>query len=93
VFEVVILGKMDQAFEMLRQNAAITWMTLTMVEGLVRSEGGVGSLLLVQSKFLKLPEIYAIQATILCVGLLLDYFLAWTKRVICPWSQLGLERR
>ncbi len=93
VFEVIILGKMDQAFEILRQNAAITWMSLTMVEGLVRSEGGIGSLLLVQSKFLKLPEIYAIQITILLVGLGIDYFLGWAKRTACPWSQIGLEKK
>ncbi len=93
VYEVIILGKMDQALEVLRQNAAITWMSLTLVEGLVRSEGGMGALLLIQSKYLKLPEIYAIQATILLVGLLLDYFLKWTKRVICPWSVLGLEAK
>lgn len=93
VWEVVILGKLDQAFEMIRQNTAITWMVLTMVEGLVRAEGGIGAELLIQSKFLRLPEIYAIQLTILTVGLCIDYGIGWLKRAVCPWSQIKLERR
>jgi NitT/TauT family transport system permease protein len=45
VWEVVILGTVDKAFEVLRQNAAIGWMMLTMVEGIARSEGGVGTMM------------------------------------------------
>ena len=41
VWEVVVLGTADKAFEILRQNAAIGWMMLTMVEGISRSEGGM----------------------------------------------------
>ncbi|QQR82141.1 nitrate ABC transporter permease [Candidatus Campbellbacteria bacterium] len=93
VFEVIVLGKADLVLEAIRQNAAIAWMMLTVVEGLVRSEGGVGALLLTQSKFLKLPEIYAIQFSILCIGLLFDQVQVMFKRAVCPWSQLGLEKR
>ncbi len=39
VWEVIILGTADKALEVLRQNAAIGWMMLTMVETIVRSEG------------------------------------------------------
>ena len=46
VWEVVILGKADEAFEAMRQNAAIGWMMLTMVEGMVRSGGGIGAMLI-----------------------------------------------
>ena len=37
VWEVIVLGQVDKAFDVLRQNAAIGWMMLTMVEGIVRS--------------------------------------------------------
>ena len=50
VYEVVIVGQADKAFETLRQNAAMGWMMLTMVEGISRSEGGVGAMLLNQNK-------------------------------------------
>lgn len=90
-YEVVVLGKADLVLDSIRQNSAIAWMMLTVVEGLVRSEGGVGALLLVQSKFLKLPEIFAIQASILFIGLLFDQVQVMFKRAVCPWSQLGLE--
>lgn len=50
VFEVVLLGTADEALEILRQNAAIRWTLLTMVEGCVRSDGGAGALLMNQTK-------------------------------------------
>src|SRR5207302_9454566 len=61
VWEVVILGTADKAFEVLRQNAAIGWMMLTMVEGIARAEGGVGVMLLNQSKHFRLADVFAIQ--------------------------------
>ncbi|HEY8097143.1 MAG TPA: hypothetical protein VIE65_13755, partial [Methylobacter sp.] len=51
VLEMVIFGKMSDAFEIFRQNAAIGWMMLTMVEGLVRSEGGIGGIILNTTKY------------------------------------------
>lgn len=93
VWEVVVLGTFDQAIEVLRQNAAIGWMMLTMVEGISRSEGGVGAMLLNQNKHFKLPEVFAIQFLILFVGLIQDYAIGWLKQVICPHASLTAERR
>lgn len=93
VWEVVILGTADKAFEVLRQNAAIGWMMLTLVEGVVRSEGGVGAMLISNMKFFKLPEVYAIQIAILIVGLLQDGGIALLRRLVCPYADLTLERR
>lgn len=93
VWEVVILGTADKAFEVLRQNAAIGWMMLTMVEGISRSEGGVGAMLLNQNKHFHLAEVFAIQITILLVGILQDYGIGVLQRIVCPYSRLTLERR
>jgi NitT/TauT family transport system permease protein len=93
VWEVVILGTADRAFEVLRQNAAIGWMMLTMVEGISRSEGGVGAMLLNQNKHFHLAEVFAIQLTILVVGLLQDYGIGVTRRLLLPYADLTLERR
>lgn len=92
VWEVVVLGTGDKALEVLRQNAAIGWMMLTMVEGIVRSEGGVGAMLLNQNKHFRLPEVFAIQLLILFVGILQDYGLGVLRRVLFPYSVLTLER-
>jgi NitT/TauT family transport system permease protein len=93
VWDVVIRGTLDKAIEVLRQNAAIGWMMLTMVEGIARSEGGVGAMLLNQNKHFHLAEVFAIQILILLVGLLQDYGIGVMKRIICPWAELTLERR
>jgi NitT/TauT family transport system permease protein len=93
VLEVVVLGKADEALEVVRQNAAIGWMMLSMVEGIVRSEGGVGSMLISQSKYLHLDAVFAIQITILVVGIGIDYLLGAMKRILLPYSEIGKERK
>lgn len=93
VLEVVVLGTADKAIEVLRQNAAIGWMMLTMVEGISRAEGGVGAMLLNQNKHFHLAEVFAIQLVILSVGLGQDYAIGLFKRFACPYAELTLERK
>jgi NitT/TauT family transport system permease protein len=81
-------GKLDQTLDAIRQNAAMGWVMLSMVEGLVRSEGGIGLLLLTNSKFLNLNAIFAIQLTILAYGILQDYILQWIRTLVCPYVAL-----
>jgi NitT/TauT family transport system permease protein len=93
IWEAIILGRIDVAFDVLRQNAAIGWMMLTMIEGMVRSEGGIGTVLLNQSKHFDLAAIMAIQISILGLGLFQDYMIGVFKNIACPYSSLILERR
>jgi len=93
VWEVVILGTFDKAMEVFRQNAAIGWMMLTMVEGISRSEGGLGAMLLNQNKHFRLAEVFAIQLLILFVGILQDYGIGALRRFLCPYADLHLERK
>jgi NitT/TauT family transport system permease protein len=92
VWEVVVLGQVDKAFEVLRQNAAMGWMMLTMVEGISRSEGGVGAMLLNQNKHFHLSAVFPIQLTILVLGLGQDYALGLMRKIFCPYAGLTLER-
>jgi NitT/TauT family transport system permease protein len=92
VYEVVVLGQADKAFEVLRQNAAMGWMMLTMVEGISRSEGGVGAMLLNQNKHFHLSAVFAIQLTILVLGLGQDYAIGLLRNLFCPYADLTLER-
>lgn len=93
VWEVVVLGRADAAFDAMRQNAAMGWMMLTMVEGISRSEGGVGALLLNQNKHFRLEAVFAIQIAILVIGLLQDYLLGLAKNFLFPYAGLQLEKR
>jgi NitT/TauT family transport system permease protein len=92
VWEVVILGQMGPAFDALRQNAAMGWMMLTMVEGISRSEGGIGALLMDENKHFRLAAIVAVQGVFLIAGFFQDAFLAWLKGVLVPFAALTTAR-
>jgi NitT/TauT family transport system permease protein len=92
VWEVVILGQMGLALDAIRQNAAIGWMMLTMVEGISRSEGGIGALLMDQNKHFHLAAIIAVQGVFLVAGFFQDAFLAWLKSVLVPFAALATNR-
>ena len=92
VWEVIILGTIDQVFEVIRQNFAISWMMLTMVEGISRSEGGIGTMLLNQNKHFHLDAVFAIQLVILLMGIFLDWLIGKLKIIFCPYANLALEK-
>ncbi len=93
VWEVVVLGQIDKGFDVLRQNAAIGWMMLTMIESMVRSEGGIGAMLTTANKHFYLNAVFAIQITILLMGLGQDWLLGAGKKLFCPYAALGSERK
>ncbi len=86
LYEVVILGTLDKAIDLLRQNSAMGWMMLTMVEGLVRSDGGIGTLLLNNDKHFDMASVYAIQLCILATGILIQFIIDLLQRAICRWE-------
>lgn len=93
VCEVVILGKLDQTFDALRQNAAMGWAMLTLVEGLVKFEGGVGVIMLAESKYRNLAAVFATQLTVLVVGIIIDQLIGLMKSFFCPYASLSLEQK
>ncbi len=94
VWEVAVLGTAAMAFTILWQMAAMGWSMLTMVEGISRAEGGVGALLLNQNKHFRLAQVFAIQLTILFIGLVVqDYCIRALRRIVCPYADLGVERK
>lgn len=88
VWEVVVLGTAERGLELVRQNAAIGWTMLTMVEGFTRAEGGVGAMLVDQNRHLHLAEVFALQLTIVVVGLAQDAALGVVRRWACPAAEL-----
>lgn len=90
VYEVVILGTLADALESLRVNAAMGWMMLTMVEGVVRSEGGIGTVLIDMNRHMDLASEAALLIALFCVGIVQDFIIGAAKDyLICPYSRLG----
>jgi NitT/TauT family transport system permease protein len=88
-YELVLLGKADRFLDLVRQNAAIGWTLLTMVEGLTRSQGGIGALLLNQNRYFQLSGVFAIQITILVYGIAQDHLLGQLRIALCPYARVG----
>jgi ABC-type nitrate/sulfonate/bicarbonate transport system permease component len=88
-FELVLRGRSADMLDLVRQNAAVGWTLLAMVEGITRSEGGIGALLLNTNKYFKLDAVFAIQLTILLYGILQDIGLQYLRTVLCPWTRLN----
>lgn len=91
LYEVIIVGKADQVFEILRQNFAIAWMMITMVEGLSMSEGGIGALLIKYNKYNDLTNVLALQMLIFGIGLCFDYLLGTLRSWLFPWNATGVH--
>lgn len=84
LWRVVILGKLDAVFDVMRQTFAMSWMMLTMVETITRSEGGIGVVLTDSNKYFRLADIFAILIIILVVGLIQDAFFGFLKTMFRP---------
>lgn len=92
VWEVVVLGSFNQVIDILRINIAMGYMLLPMVEGRYKFEGGVGALMEVDAKQFDYSAVFLASIFILLVGLFQDYLISVFKKIICPYSDLGLER-
>ena len=88
IWHVIIYGRASEAMEILRQNAAMGWMMLTMVEGIARAEGGIGTVLLSQNKFFKLDAVFAALICVLIIGLAQDGTIAGLRKGFFPHSAL-----
>ncbi|MBL0741976.1 ABC transporter permease [Chryseolinea lacunae] len=88
LWEVVIVGRLDQVFEVMRQNFAIAWMMITMVEGLSMSEGGLGTMLIKSNKYIDLGTVFAILVIIFALGVFFDSVLKHLRHWLFPYTKL-----
>jgi NitT/TauT family transport system permease protein len=84
---VIIIGKADKVLEILQHNFAISWLMITMVEGLSMSEGGIGALLIKYNKYNDLTNVLALQLLIFLLGLFFDYLLATIRSWLFPYTR------
>ena len=93
VLERVILGKAHMMWNAVKQNFAIAWTMLTFAEGLVRSDGGVGALMLNENKHLQLDSVFAIQMSLFVLGILIDYLFGVIRNMCFPYADLATQKR
>jgi ABC-type nitrate/sulfonate/bicarbonate transport system permease component len=92
MWEVVIIGRLDQVFEVMRQNFAIAWMMITMVEGLSMSEGGLGTMLIKSNKYIDLSTVFAILVIIFGLGIFFDYLLRNLRFWFFPYTKIHVRK-
>jgi NitT/TauT family transport system permease protein len=92
LYEVIIIGKADQVFEILRQNFAISWLMITLVEGLSMSEGGIGTLLIKYNKYNDLTNVIALQLMLFLIGICFDYLLGTIRHWLFPHTKLIIAK-
>ena len=92
LLEVVIIGRLDQVLEVMRQNFAIAWMMITMVEGLSMSEGGLGTMLIKSNKYIDLSTVFALLVIIFALGIFFDMLLGKLRHWFFPYTKLQLRK-
>ena len=93
LIEVVVRGHKDAVIDAVRQNCAMLWVMVTLVEGLVRYRGGLGAMMLTEDKHMHLDSVFAIQLVVLVIGMAQDGLFVLMRRVLCPYASLTLERQ
>lgn len=83
----VVRGTLYEACDLMVQNFAIAWMMLTSIEAMFREYGGVGALLVNVYQRKGFEYVFAIQITILIVGLVLDSLLRGAIWIAFPWKR------
>jgi NitT/TauT family transport system permease protein len=86
LWEVVIKGRIDYVFELVRQNLAIVWMMLVTVESILVAAGGLGFLIKNSDKLGDAGRVIALQMIIVLVGLTLDFVITKLRKLIFRYS-------
>ena len=86
VWYVVIRGTVAEAIDAIRDNAAIGWAMLMFVEGLVRSEGGIGVMIINMEKHVEWASLWCLITIVVLVGILQDYLIGQVRKVACPYA-------
>ncbi len=88
LLEIVIIGRLDQVFEVMRQNIAIAWLMITFVEGYSMSEGGLGTMLIKANKYVDLAAVFAILLVIFALGIICYYLLGLMRNWLFPYTKI-----
>lgn len=86
LWEVVIKGRFDYVFELVRQNLAIVWMMLVTVESILIAAGGLGTLIKNGDRVGDNGRVIAVQIIIVLLGLSLDFLITKARKLLFRYS-------
>jgi len=86
LWEVVIKGRIDYVFELVRQNLAIVWMMLVSIESILIAAGGLGVIIKNGDKTGQNGTVVAVQIIIILVGISLDFLITYIRKLIFRYS-------
>jgi NitT/TauT family transport system permease protein len=86
LWEVVIKGRFDYVFELVRQNLAIVWMMLVTVESILAAAGGLGFLIKNGDKLGDNGKVITLQIIIVLVGLSIDFGITKLRKSLFRYS-------
>lgn len=75
LWKEAVKDRADYLVEVVRQNLSMMLMMIVSVEAMDKSQGGLGALIVDTNRGLAFPKIFAIQLTILAIGIGLDFTL------------------
>lgn len=82
---VIVRGTLADAIDVLKINAGMGWSMLMFVEGIVRSEGGIGVVIMNAEKHTDYDVFFAAVGIIILLGIGQSYGLKALKKVTCPY--------
>jgi len=86
LWQVIIVGRLDYVFDVIRQNLAIVWMMLVTVESILAATGGIGFLIKNSDKFSNQGQLVALQIIILFIGISMDYVINTSRKALFKYS-------
>ena len=86
LWEVVVKGRIDYVFELVRQNLAIVWVMIVTVEGILAAAGGLGFLIKNNDKLGDNGKVIALQTIIILVGIMLDFVITKIRKLLFRYS-------
>ena len=86
LWEVIIKGRFDYVFELVRQNLAIVWVMLVTTESILIAAGGLGVLIKNNDKLGDNGKVIAVQILIIMFGIIIDYTLTRIRKLIFRYS-------
>ncbi len=79
--EVVVIGHLDKVFVVAGINFAICWLMLTTVESKAQNLGGLGTMLLIADRHVRLEEILPLLLNLLLIGTIADISFKWLGKL------------
>lgn len=87
LYKVIIIGKLDRLFLVVKANFAIAWAVITTVEANAMNEGGIGTIISKSNKHMVIGELIAIALLILLIGILFDLAYGWARWGVFPFTR------